>query len=334
MAAPEFVASQLDWAALQESHRELWLECARRAFEGLAADADGRLRVEALIGALRGKLPAAEVDYAVEDALVEAGYAGGRLLLLFFVPPTRVCWCVLFLLLCFLGRVPEPGARQRCASGTASAARLGGARRPDPGCRAAIGAGTRGPFPWFCGASRSLHSEASVAAPPPLYPDADEVDFEGFLRMLRVGSYDSLDALDQVGGADRGTAVPRPSWCRAWSVAAQRRGRAWRGRGAHQCRELLRLPSPRPWPPRSTTRGTAAVCMGGAAWRGRPASWRATWTRCLRRRRRGRRLESSSSGGSAACGVLRARPPLHAAQGVPWQHVSQCTCKHQRLHSC
>lgn len=78
MAAPEFVASQLDWAALQESNRELWLECARRAFEGLAAGPDnGRLPVEALIGALRGKLPAAEVDYAVEDALLEAGYAGG-----------------------------------------------------------------------------------------------------------------------------------------------------------------------------------------------------------------------------------------------------------------
>ena len=29
--------------------------------------------------------------------------------------------------------------------------------------------------------------------------DADEVDFDGFLRMLKVGSYDSLDALEQVG---------------------------------------------------------------------------------------------------------------------------------------
>lgn len=32
--------------------------------------------METLIGTLRDKLPAAEVDYAVEDALVEAGYAG------------------------------------------------------------------------------------------------------------------------------------------------------------------------------------------------------------------------------------------------------------------
>ena len=104
----------MDWAALQESNRELWLECARRAFAGLDADADGRLTVDALIGTLRAKLPAAEVDYAVEDALVEAGYA-----------------------------------------------------------------------------------------------DADEVDFDGFLRMVRVGSYDSLDALEQVragaGGSARST---------------------------------------------------------------------------------------------------------------------------------
>ncbi|KAL4853803.1 Calcium-dependent protein kinase 34 [Chlorella vulgaris] len=100
--APEFVASQMDWGVLQESNRELWLECARRAFAGLDSDSDGRLSVESLIGTLRRKLPAAEVDYAVEDALVEAGYA-----------------------------------------------------------------------------------------------DADEVDFDGFLRMLKVGSYDSLDALDQ-----------------------------------------------------------------------------------------------------------------------------------------
>lgn len=61
------------------AHRELWLECARRAFAGLDGDSDGRLSVEALIGTLRAKLPAAEVDYAVEDALVEAGYAGGWL---------------------------------------------------------------------------------------------------------------------------------------------------------------------------------------------------------------------------------------------------------------
>lgn len=114
--APEFVASQMDWAALEESNRELWLECARRAFEGMDADSDGRLTVDNLIATLRAKLPAAEVDYAVEDALVEAGYA-----------------------------------------------------------------------------------------------DADEVDFDGFLRMLRVGSYDSLDALDQYDSRYAGSLHSRHS---------------------------------------------------------------------------------------------------------------------------
>ncbi|GAB4813440.1 hypothetical protein N2152v2_000486 [Parachlorella kessleri] len=98
----EFIASQLDWTTLQQSNRELWLECARRAFASLDANSDGRLSLDAVLATLRSKLPADEVDYAVEDALVEAGYA-----------------------------------------------------------------------------------------------DADEMDFEGFLRMVQVGSLDSLDSLDQ-----------------------------------------------------------------------------------------------------------------------------------------
>ncbi len=56
--------------------RELWLECARRAFAGLCSNSGGRLRLDAVLSTLRSKLPADEVDYAVEDALVEAGYAG------------------------------------------------------------------------------------------------------------------------------------------------------------------------------------------------------------------------------------------------------------------
>ena len=98
----EFVASQLDWGALQASHAEAWLECARRAFADLDRASAGRLSVDDLVAALRAKLPPAEVDFAVEDALLEAGQA-----------------------------------------------------------------------------------------------DAEAIDFEGFLRMLRVGSLDSLDSLDQ-----------------------------------------------------------------------------------------------------------------------------------------
>ncbi|KAL6784975.1 hypothetical protein ACKKBG_A01905 [Auxenochlorella protothecoides x Auxenochlorella symbiontica] len=71
----EFVASQLDWGAMQQSNRDLWLECARRAFSGLDTDKDGRVDADALLSVLRSKLPAAEVDYAVEHAMVEAGHA-------------------------------------------------------------------------------------------------------------------------------------------------------------------------------------------------------------------------------------------------------------------
>jgi Ca2+-binding EF-hand superfamily protein len=96
------VASQLDWDALQTNNRELWLECAQRAFSDMDEDNSGTLSVKDLIASLRDKLPASEVDFAVEDALLEAGHT-----------------------------------------------------------------------------------------------DAEEIDFEGFLKMLRVGSRDSLDSLDQ-----------------------------------------------------------------------------------------------------------------------------------------
>ena len=56
--------------------REQWLECCKRAFEGLERDSAGRVTSSSLLEGLRSRLPAAEIEYAVEDALVEAGYAG------------------------------------------------------------------------------------------------------------------------------------------------------------------------------------------------------------------------------------------------------------------
>lgn len=97
-----FVASQLDWGALQRGNRDLWLECARAAFADLDSNSDGRLTAADLVASLKAKLPAEEVDFAVEDALLEGGGV-----------------------------------------------------------------------------------------------DAEDIDFEGFLRMLRVGSLESLDSLDQ-----------------------------------------------------------------------------------------------------------------------------------------
>ena len=58
--------------------REQWLECCKRAFEGLERDSAGRVTSSSLLEGLRSRLPAAEIDYAVEDALIEAGYASAR----------------------------------------------------------------------------------------------------------------------------------------------------------------------------------------------------------------------------------------------------------------
>lgn len=69
----EFVASLLDWGGFQRGNRELWLECARRAFMDLDVNSDGKLTAEDIIAKLRDKLPAEEVDFAVEDAFLDAG---------------------------------------------------------------------------------------------------------------------------------------------------------------------------------------------------------------------------------------------------------------------
>jgi calcium-dependent protein kinase len=102
VAPAEFLASQMDWGFMQRNNRDLWLECAKRAFADLDANSDGRLSAQDLVASLRNKLPAEEVDFAYEDAMMEVGGV-----------------------------------------------------------------------------------------------DPDEIDFEGFLKMLHVGSLESLDSLDQ-----------------------------------------------------------------------------------------------------------------------------------------
>lgn len=71
----EFLASQMDWGVLQEDCRDLWLQCAQRAFATLDTDKDGKLSSKELIAMLRSKLPAHELDWALEDMMIEAGYA-------------------------------------------------------------------------------------------------------------------------------------------------------------------------------------------------------------------------------------------------------------------
>ena len=55
--------------------REQWLAAAQTVFTSLDAQSNG-LTMDRLMCVLREKLPAAEVEYAVEDALVDAGYKG------------------------------------------------------------------------------------------------------------------------------------------------------------------------------------------------------------------------------------------------------------------
>lgn len=62
--------------------REQWLQAAKSAFDeierkgGTGVSAAGTVRSSHLIDILRARLPANEVEYAVEDALLEAGAVG------------------------------------------------------------------------------------------------------------------------------------------------------------------------------------------------------------------------------------------------------------------
>ena len=57
--------------------REIWLAAARKVFEGIGSTpGTGRVTSEGLVELLRRKLPAEEVESAVEAAMIDAGYAG------------------------------------------------------------------------------------------------------------------------------------------------------------------------------------------------------------------------------------------------------------------
>jgi EF-hand domain len=56
--------------------REQWMECARQAFAALDTDDNGLVTAAEFLNLLRDKLPASEIEYAVEDALLDAGQKG------------------------------------------------------------------------------------------------------------------------------------------------------------------------------------------------------------------------------------------------------------------
>lgn len=67
----QFIASQLDWRKLQENNREMWLECVRQTFANLDSDQDGIISSAELMRMLRNKLPDADIDLAVEEAMIQ-----------------------------------------------------------------------------------------------------------------------------------------------------------------------------------------------------------------------------------------------------------------------
>lgn len=68
----QFVASQIDWEHLRETHKDTWLECVKNAFESMDKDQDGALSIEDIMSSIREKLPnSCEIDAAVEQACAE-----------------------------------------------------------------------------------------------------------------------------------------------------------------------------------------------------------------------------------------------------------------------
>ncbi|KAL0045777.1 hypothetical protein WJX82_004129 [Trebouxia sp. C0006] len=73
VAKPAFLASQVDWQDFQQNFKDQWLECARAAFASMDSAETGHITSSQLVILLSPKLPAEEVEHAVEDALMEAG---------------------------------------------------------------------------------------------------------------------------------------------------------------------------------------------------------------------------------------------------------------------
>lgn len=65
--------------------RDQWLECARAAFASMDSAEKGRITSSQLVSMLSTKLPAEEVEHAVEDALMEAGCGGELVMFLKFI---------------------------------------------------------------------------------------------------------------------------------------------------------------------------------------------------------------------------------------------------------
>lgn len=175
VAKSQLAASQIDWAELQTNHSEEWLRLARRAFADLDSDRDGLVSAEDMIALLRHKLPPSEVDRGVKQALLEA-------------------------------------ARRR----DASSVQTDGPHEDDRSSQSSVGAS-------LCAGDGALRATTAAAIPmgkamkaSPSDPSLrNGLNFRQFLRMLHVGSADSLDIYD-----DRLGSLGSPDKSRSGSLTA------------------------------------------------------------------------------------------------------------------
>ncbi|KAG1662768.1 hypothetical protein FOA52_006794 [Chlamydomonas sp. UWO 241] len=72
LSASQLIASQADWRSFEVNHRDEWLACLRKTFEGLDVLGSGRVRAEQLVEILGPKLPEGEVNLAVQEMLMDA----------------------------------------------------------------------------------------------------------------------------------------------------------------------------------------------------------------------------------------------------------------------
>lgn len=72
----QFVASQIDWPAVERLHNELFAESARRAFSSLDIDGDGLITKDELCLVLQSHLATDDLQPAVEEALKEMELKG------------------------------------------------------------------------------------------------------------------------------------------------------------------------------------------------------------------------------------------------------------------
>uniref|UniRef100_A0A061R2T4 Calcium-dependent protein kinase n=2 Tax=Tetraselmis sp. GSL018 TaxID=582737 RepID=A0A061R2T4_9CHLO len=76
VAISQFLASQMDWPAVQKYHKDCFQSAARRAFNNMDVDGDGVVSSDELCNVLRNRLPADEVAPAMEEAMREVETCG------------------------------------------------------------------------------------------------------------------------------------------------------------------------------------------------------------------------------------------------------------------